>query len=601
MDGDLGQIQTDYRVLARKYRPSTFDDLIGQEPMVRTLTNAFRLDRIAQAYMLTGVRGVGKTTTARILARALNYEKDGIDRPTIEMPDYGAHCEAIIESSHIDVIEMDAASHTGINDIREIIDAVKYKPASARYKVYIIDEVHMLSTAAFNGLLKTLEEPPEHVKFIFATTEIRKVPVTVLSRCQRFDLRRIEGETMVSFLNGVCEKENVEVDPDALSLITRAGEGSVRDCLSLLDQAIAHGSGAVKADPVRDMLGLADRARVIDLFEHVLAGRVKEALFELREQYDAGADPLVILSDLAEFTHLVTTAKLADGLPSAYALSDLEKTKAEDFANKLTVRVLSRNWQLLLKGIEEVQGARRPLAAAEMVLIRMAYIADLPDPEDILKSAKEAGVDTHSASRGSFDGSGGGASSMAVAARSEPLVSSNLQASDEPKASLNRPVLATNNPEPIARDAEPQQRPQPVLSIARFEDLIALAEEKRSLTLRSALQNNVRLISFEDGRMEFALSANTSPGFPAELKSALKNWTGRQWSVVVAREGGMEPLADRQAQENQRRTQEAEDDPVVAAVLKQFPGSKIVNVTFRNEMEDDDILEPAPDDEDDDN
>ena len=600
--------QTAYRVLARKYRPSTFEDLIGQEPMVTTLTNAFQLNRIAQAYMLTGVRGVGKTTTARILARALNYEADGIDAPTIEMAEHGAHCDAIINSSHIDVVEMDAASHTGIGDIREIIDAVKYKPAAARYKVYIIDEVHMLSTAAFNGLLKTLEEPPEHVKFIFATTEIRKVPVTVLSRCQRFDLRRIEGETMVAFLQGVAQKENVDVSDEALSLIARASEGSVRDALSLLDQAISHGGGGVTADQMRDMMGLANRTRIIDLFDHVMSGRVKEALAEIKEQFDVGADPFVILSDLAEFTHLVTTAKLADGVPRGQALSDLEKAKAEEFAENLSVRVLSRAWQMLLKGIEEVQTARKPLAAADMVIVRLAYVADLPTPDEAIKLIKEGAGSGQGAPAASAapqpSGNGAPVAQYGGGQMSQPMPSGEPVMLDAqqtaPEMERPRPVLATSNPNPQPVEAAlvPEAKAAESVRINRFEDLVAIADEKRDLAFRHALEACVCLIAFENGRIEFSPTKQAPRNLASDIKARLKDWSGQDWQVIVAREGGDEPLKIQRAEEEAERTREAEEDPTVAAVLKQFPGSKIVNISFQ---EDEEILEAVPEDDDLDN
>ena len=399
-----------YRVLARKYRPQTFDDLIGQDAMVRTLSNAFEAARIPQAWILTGVRGVGKTTTARILARALNYElPDGsISGPTITMPKLGVHCPAIMESRHLDVIEMDAASHNGVDDIRQINDAIRYAPVSARYKVYILDEVHMLSGAAFNALLKTLEEPPPHAKFIFATTEIRKVPVTVLSRCQRFDLRRVDAGTLVTHLAAIAGKEGIETDPEALALIARAAEGSVRDSLSLLDQAIAHAAGPVRAEHVRQMLGLADRARVIDLFESLMRGDIASALTELRAQYDTGADPAVVLGDLAEFTHFVTRVKIVPAVADDPALIEVERARGRAFAEKLSMRVLARTWQMLLKGIAEVQEAGRPVAAAEMVLVRIAYAADLPTPDEVVRSLSE----------GNGSGSSPGARSVGSAAAS---------------------------------------------------------------------------------------------------------------------------------------------------------------------------------------
>ncbi|MDN2567323.1 DNA polymerase III subunit gamma/tau, partial [Aquibium sp. A9E412] len=378
-----------YRVLARKYRPSDFSALIGQEPMVRTLTNAFASGRIAQAWMLTGVRGVGKTTTARILARALNYKTDGVDQPTIAFERPGEHCQAILEGRHVDVMEMDAASHTGIDDIRDIIEQVRYAPVSARYKVYIIDEVHMLSNQAFNGLLKTLEEPPPHVKFIFATTEIRKVPITVLSRCQRFDLRRVDAGMLTAHLKAIADREGVEADDEAFAMIARAAEGSVRDSLSILDQAIAHSAGRVTPQTVRDMLGLADRSRVVDLFEHLMKGDVAAALAEFRAQYDTGADPAAVLTDLAEFNHLVTRLRFVPAAAEDASLSEEERRRGLAFADALSVRVLSRAWQMLLKGIAEVQASNRPVAAGEMVLIRIAHAADLPPLDEALKALEE--------------------------------------------------------------------------------------------------------------------------------------------------------------------------------------------------------------------
>src|ERR1700678_1055240 len=377
-----------YRVLARKYRPSSFDDLIGQDAVVRTVSNAFETGRIPQAWVLTGVRGVGKTTTARILARALNYElPDGsITGPTIAMPVLCTQCQAIMESRHLDVIEMDAASHNGVEDVRAINDAIRYAPVSARYKVYILDEVHMLSSAAFNALLKTLEEPPPHAKFVFATTEIRKVPITVLSRCQRFDLRRIDAELLVKHLQGIAEKELITAEPAALAMIARAAEGSVRDALSLLDQAIAHAAGQVRAEDVRQMLGLADRARIIDLFEALMRGDLARALTEVRDQYNTGADPAMVLGDLAEFTHFVTRVKIVPTLADDVSLTETERTRGRAFAAKLSMRVLARTWQMLLKGMEEVAAAGRPIAAAEMVLVRIAYAADLPTPDEVIRS-----------------------------------------------------------------------------------------------------------------------------------------------------------------------------------------------------------------------
>src|SRR5215213_8609414 len=460
-----------YRVLARKYRPSSFEHLIGQEAVVRTVSNAFETGRIPQAWILTGVRGVGKTTTARILARALNYElPDGsVKAPTIHMPTLGVHCQAIMESRHMDVLEMDAASHTGVDDVRQINDSVRYAPASARYKVYIIDEVHMLSTAAFNAFLKTLEEPPEHAKFVFATTEIRKVPVTVLSRCQRFDLRRVEADVLMGHLSNIAKKENVEIEPEALGIIARAAEGSVRDSLSLLDQAIAHAAGPVRADTVRQMLGLADRTRVIDLFESLLRGDIASAFGEFREQYDTGADPIVVLSDLAEFVNFVTRVKIVPATADNVAFGETERVRARDFAAKLSMRVLSRMWQMLLKGITEVQTATRPAAAAEMVLVRIAYVADLPTPDEAIKMLDQNGGGSQMASGG------------VAPARAAPTAPLSSMSAASP---MRTPASPRSGPEASAR---PQMAPSaqtasvPVLRLTTFPQLVALAGEKRDI------------------------------------------------------------------------------------------------------------------------
>ena len=460
-----------YRVLARKYRPSTFDDLIGQDAMVRTVSNAFETGRIPQAWVLTGVRGVGKTTTARILARALNYElTDGsITGPTIKMPVLGLHCRAIMESRHLDVIEMDAASHNSVDDVRQINDAVRYAPVSARYKVYILDEVHMLSGAAFNALLKTLEEPPPHAKFIFATTEIRKVPITVLSRCQRFDLRRVDAALLVKHLQNIAAKEGLAAEPEALGLIARAAEGSVRDSLSLFDQAIAHAgaqsgagdakmsAGPVRAEDVRQMLGLADRTRIIDLFEALMRADIARALQELRDQYDTGADPAMVLGDLAEFTHFVTRVKVVPAVADDVSLTEAERTRGRAFATKLSMRVLARTWQMLLKGIGEVEAAGRPIAAAEMVLVRIAYAADLPTPDEVIRSLGDT-----SRGNGASAAASGTGPSGAAASRAEMLARSDMPPRfDAPRgAPRGAAATATASPanEPVARSAEAEGR-----------------------------------------------------------------------------------------------------------------------------------------------
>lgn len=558
---------TPYRVLARKYRPSSFDDLIGQEAVVRTVSNAFETGRIPQAWILTGVRGVGKTTTARILARALNYEMpDGsVKGPTIHMPTLGVHCQAIMESRHMDVLEMDAASHTGVDDVRQINDSVRYAPASARYKVYIIDEVHMLSTAAFNAFLKTLEEPPEHAKFVFATTEIRKVPVTVLSRCQRFDLRRVEADVLMKHLANIAAKENVGIEPEALGIIARAAEGSVRDSLSLLDQAIAHAAGQVKADAVRQMLGLADRTRVIDLFDSLVRGDIASAFREFRDQYDTGADPIVVLSDLAEFVNFVTRVKIVPATADNVAYGETERLRARDFASKISMRVLSRMWQMLLKGITEVQAATRPAAAAEMVLVRIAYVADLPTPDEAIKMLEQNGGASPVVSGA---GSSRGAPTAPVASAAPVRAPASSPASFGGGA---RPQMAAPAP-------APQGAAAPALRITSFTQLVALAGQKRDVMTKAALEGDMRLVRFEDGRLEVALEPNAPKSLITELPRKLELWTGRRWTVVVSNEQGQPTLRSVNQAAKQEHARSAEADPRVQEVLSRFPGAKVVEV-----------------------
>jgi DNA polymerase-3 subunit gamma/tau len=568
--GGLPEAGKPYRVLARKYRPSSFDDLIGQEAMVRTVSNAFETGRIPQAWILTGVRGVGKTTTARILARALNYEMaDGsVKGPAIQMPTLGVHCQAIMESRHMDVLEMDAASHTGVDDVRQINDSVRYAPASARYKVYIIDEVHMLSTAAFNAFLKTLEEPPEHAKFVFATTEIRKVPVTVLSRCQRFDLRRVEADVLMGHLSNIAAKEGVEVEPEALGIIARAAEGSVRDSLSLFDQAIAHAAGIVRADAVRQMLGLADRTRVIDLFDSLARGDIAGAFREFREQYDVGADPIVVLSDLAEFVNFVTRVKVVPATADNVAYGETERVRARDFAAKLSMRVLSRMWQMLLKGITEVQTATRPAAAAEMVLVRIAYVADMPTPDEAIRMLEQNGG-------GSPVISGSAAPSRAAPA---PTMSA------MPSSPMRAPTLSRSGAEASARPqmvtsvSAPEQQSAPALRITTFPQLVALAGEKRDLLTKAALEADMRLVRFEDGRLEVALERHAARSLVNELSRKLELWTGRRWTVIVSNETGQPTLRSQNESARNEHARAAEADPRVQEVLARFPGAKVVEV-----------------------
>ncbi len=552
--------QTPYRVLARKYRPQLFDDLIGQEPMVRTLSNAFAQNRIHQAYIFTGVRGVGKTTTARILARAFNYEReDGTGGPTIDLVVPGKHCQAIIEGRHPDVIEMDAASNTGIDNIRDVIESAQYRPIAARTKVYIIDEVHMLSKSAFNGLLKTLEEPPPHVKFLFATTEIRKVPVTVLSRCQRFDLRRVEMNVLVAHLSGICAKEGVTIDEEALRLIARASEGSVRDSLSLLDQAIAHGSGAaaIGEDDIRAMLGLADRSRVLDLFEAAMRGDMPGALGLLKTQYDDGADPAILIADLAEVVHMVTRLKLTPESARDDGLSESERKRGAAFAADLPIRVLTRAWQLLLKGLNEVQQAERPYPAAEMVLIRLAYAADLPTPDDALRMLTSGGDAGKSAPpRGAGNGGPpGGQMAMAVG--------------------QSRPMIASSNPAP---QIETTARAAPAMRLESFAAFAALLKEKRDIGVLAEVERYVRPVRFEPGMFEFAAAEGAPRELANKLRATLDALTGMRWTVALSNQEGEATILERRIARKAEEERGVRAHPVVKAVLSAFPGAEIVAI-----------------------
>jgi DNA polymerase-3 subunit gamma/tau len=546
-----------HAALARKYRPKVFAELIGQEAMVRTLKNAFASGRIAQAYMLTGVRGVGKTTTARLIARALNYEAPGVDDPTLDIEAEGVHCRAILESRHLDVVEMDAASHTGIDDIRELIDSAHYKPNIARYKVYILDEVHMLSKPAFAGLLKTLEEPPEHVKFIFATTEVRKVPVTVLSRCQRFDLKRIEIETLIEHLAKVAAAEGARAERPALALIARAAEGSVRDALSILDRAIAFGGSEVEAGGVRGLLGLADRTRIFDLMEKVLKGDAGAALAELAALNRDGAEPGQIIADLADAVHAVTLVKAAGAASADPAASEAERARAADLAARLSMPALARAWQMLLKGHDEVRESPRPLAAADMVLVRLAYAADLPPPGELARRLAE----------------GAGASPAESSAQSKP------SRKPEPATMLStetRTMPAPTEPRTTPDHAPPEEPRQ--LELKSFEDVVALAEAKRDLKLKHALVEQVRLVRFKPGTIEINPLPHASRELGQDLMRKLKAWTGRVWIVAVSDEEGAVPLGVQRREREARAIESVREHPSVKQVMQHFPGARITAV-----------------------
>ncbi|MEM7121133.1 MAG: DNA polymerase III subunit gamma/tau [Pseudomonadota bacterium] len=546
-----------YRVLARKYRPRGLDGLVGQDALVRTLRNAFASGRIAQAYLLTGVRGVGKTTTARIIARMLNcVGPDGTGGPTAEPCGVCDNCVAITEDRHVDVMEMDAASHTGVDNMRELLESSRYRPVSARYKVYVMDEVHMLSTGAFNALLKTLEEPPEHLKFVFATTELRKIPATILSRCQRFDLRRIDAGVLADYFSGLVEQEGGKVTPEAMALIARAADGSARDGLSILDQAMAQGGEEVTESQVRDMLGLADRGQTFDLYEALMAGDIAGALDNLERQYAAGVDPQIVLQDLLDLTHWLTRLKVSPDSVEGAAVAQLERDRGGDLAKRLSMPVLTRAWQILLKGIGEARQAPQPMQAVEMVLVRLAYAADLPSPADAIKALTE--------------GTSAAVLSTPKAAPAQPAPAPAQPVSSKPA------VQSAPAPAPV----EP---PQPKAEINSFADLIALAEEHREGILCAQLRNNVHLVRLEPGTLEFRPDGDAPRDLAQQLARRLETWTGNRWIVAVSSEAGEATVAEQERQAEEQRRKEAEQDPLVAEALETFPGARVVGVHDRSD------------------
>ncbi|KGJ04135.1 DNA polymerase-3 subunit gamma/tau [Paracoccus halophilus] len=551
----MSESENTYQVLARKYRPETFADLVGQDAMVRTLKNAFAADRIAQAFIMTGIRGTGKTTTARIIAKGLNcIGPDGQGGPTTEPCGTCEHCVAISEGRHVDVMEMDAASRTGVNDIREIIESVHYRAASARYKIYIIDEVHMLSTSAFNALLKTLEEPPPHVKFIFATTEIRKVPVTVLSRCQRFDLRRIEPEVMIDLLRRIAGSEGAQITDDALALITRAAEGSARDATSLLDQAISHGAGETTAPQVRAMLGLADRGRVLDLFDMILRGAAAEALAELQAQYADGADPLAVLRDLAEITHWVSIVKITPEAIEDPTIGPDERTRGQDIAGRIPMRVLTRLWQMLLKALDEVGQAPNAMMAAEMAIIRLTHVADLPDPEALIRKVQ---------------------SSVAAGEFGRANISA-PQRQDAPRAVAPRAPVAAR---PDGSAAAIAVSPDALAGFPDFESVIELIRRMRDMKLLLDVEDHLRLVRYSPGRIEFQPGDRAPRDFAQRLAERLRGWTGGQrWAVSVVSEGGQPTISEQRSAREQAARARAMENPAVQAIFAAFPDAKITAI-----------------------
>ncbi len=544
--------QKPYRVLARKYRPKNFDELIGQDALVRTLTNAINSGRIAHAFMLTGIRGTGKTTTARIIAKALNYRgPDGNAGPTTGSTDDCETCKAITEDRHPDVMEMDAASRTGVDDIREILDGVRYAPTSARYKVYIIDEVHMLSKAAFNALLKTLEEPPEHVIFIFATTEIRKVPVTVLSRCQRFDLRRIDAQTLADYYGTICEKEGVKAEKEALLMIGRAADGSVRDGLSLLDQAISlagmEGSDGITATQVQDMLGLADRTLVLGMLESALKGECGKALDTMAALYEKAADPVVLINDMLDFTHLMTRLRAVPDMKDAQSVMAQDALEAAaDLAGKLSMPTLGRAWQILLKGLQEVNQAPSPQAAAEMILIRLAYAADLPDPAELIKKINSG--------EGNI---GGGTPPSGGVSASVSSASGQAQA------------LAAPQPQEMAVAVEVPKY------INDLHDVEAILTAHNEIRLASEVHLHVHLITMKKGVIEMALHEEGRPEMPQLLGKALTQIMDERWVVTVSNGKGQPTLVQQAQAIIDAEIEEAKKHPVVSNVLEFFPQARV--------------------------
>ena len=559
--------QNTYQVLARKYRPETFADLVGQDAMVRTLKNAFEADRIAQAFVMTGIRGTGKTTTARIIAKGMNcIGPDGTGQPTTDPCGTCEHCVAIMQGRHVDVMEMDAASRTGVDDIREIIESVHYRTASARYKIYIIDEVHMLSNNAFNALLKTLEEPPAHVKFIFATTEIRKVPVTVLSRCQRFDLRRIEPEVMIALLRKIATSENADISDDALALITRAAEGSARDATSLLDQAISHGAGETTADQVRAMLGLADRGRVMDLFDMIMRGDAGAALDELGSQYADGADPMAVLRDLAEITHWISIVKITPESADDPTVSPDERARGQSLAERLPMRVLTRMWQMLLKSLDEVGSSPNSMMAAEMALIRMTHVADLPSPEELMRKLQETPPPPPPSGGGAPRGSMGHSQTSAMGAPSATHAPSS-----GPVATSTGAVQAVALENSLAR-------------FPTFEHVVELIRSNRDVKLLVEVEGCVRLANYQPGRIEFVPTDNAPSDLAQRLGSKLQAWTGNRWAISVVSEGGQDTISEKNDAADLALKAKASAHPMVQAVMLAFPKSKITEIRTQNDI-----------------
>jgi len=551
----MSEKSSPYKVLARKYRPESFAELRGQDTMVRILKNAFAADRIAHSFILTGIRGTGKTTTARIIAKGLNcIGVDGTGQPTTDPCGKCENCIAIIEGRHVDVIEMDAASQTGVGDIREIIDSVHYSTTSARYKIYIIDEVHMLSTSAFNALLKTLEEPPLHVKFIFATTEIRKVPVTVLSRCQRFDLKRVEPEILITHLKSIADREQVKISEAAISIIVRASEGSVRDAMSMMDQAIAHGAEETSVEQVREMIGLADRSRILDLFSLIMEGNALSALNELSAQYAAGADPIVILKDLAEVTHWISVVKISPNTSEDPTVTTDERDRGLKFSNQLSMRSLTRMWQMLLKVLEEISFAPNSMMAAEMAIIRLTHVSELPSPDELIRKLEK---------------------------NSYPEVQvGDVKKKSDNKSTVTSSIVSSGSGVAIAKVKEIIE--DPLQQFKTFEDVVSLIRFNRDMKLLVETENYLRLVKYKPGRIEFQLTQEASIDIPSRLAKKLKSWTGENWGITIVNEGGGPTIGEKRDASKQNLHLKVMKHPMVKSVLENFPGSNIHEVHVQN-------------------
>ena len=547
----MSERKNPYKVLARKYRPESFAELRGQDTMVRILKNAFAADRIAHSFILTGIRGTGKTTTARIIAKGLNcIGIDGAEKPTTDPCGKCENCTAIIEGRHVDVIEMDAASQTGVGDIREIIDSVHYSTTSARYKIYIIDEVHMLSTSAFNALLKTLEEPPLHVKFIFATTEIRKVPITVLSRCQRFDLKRVEPEVLITHLKSIADREQVKISEAAISIIVRASEGSVRDAMSMMDQAIAHGAEETSAEQVREMIGLADRSRILDLFSLIMEGNALSALNELSDQYAAGADPIVILKDLAEVTHWISVVKISPNTSQDPTVTTDERDRGLKFSTQLSMRSLTRMWQMILKVLEEISFAPNSMMAAEMAIIRLTHVSELPSPDELIRKLEKQNYSNAQVN--------------------------DVKKKDDIKSTVTSSIVSSKSGVTIAKVEEIIE--DPLQQFKTFEDVISLIRFNRDMKLLVETENYLKLVKYQPGRIEFQLTQEASTDLPSRLAKKLKSWTGKNWGITIVNEGGGPTIAEKRNANKQSLHLEVMEHPMVKSVMENFPGSKIHEV-----------------------